>query len=360
MKKNIFVLILFMMISFVMAEDIVLENGNVKFVFHEYSGSFSLYGKTEKNNKFISLIDNTNYSSNSGFYLNIDGISRKLERTYDIDVVINPFDYGTSVVYTVKNQAIVEIYFSTFLSKISTRADCVKVDIIVKNISEETHDYEVKAVFDTLLGEATRNHFYTAKLNPINTEMQLNNISEQKYVATSNGYDTIAFLLSGNSVTKPKTVFFASKDSILKNTWLPDIKNEMSFDSINTYNNSALAIIWDSMEIIPCYDDEITFYISTATNKKTFPLQKSFPTIMLNEEIEEVSLSFDVVSEDEFSENLKEKIDVEYIKDLLNRIHTLEVQTDGSNLDEIKKLNAELESIMRKVKEINLEINAAN
>ena len=81
---------------------------------------------------------------------------------------------------------------------------------------------------------------------------------------------------------------------------------------------------------------------------------------MLNEEIEEVSLSFDVVSEDEFSENLKEKIDVEYIKDLLNRIHTLEVQTDGSNLDEIKKLNAELESIMRKVKEINLEINAAN
>ena len=52
MKKNIFVLILFMMISFVMAEDIVLENGNVKFVFHEYSGSFSLYGKTEKNNTF--------------------------------------------------------------------------------------------------------------------------------------------------------------------------------------------------------------------------------------------------------------------------------------------------------------------
>ena len=54
------------------------------------------------------------------------------------------------------------------------------------------------------------------------------------------------------------------------------------------------------------------------------------------------------------------QLDPEYIANLLNRVHSLEIESDGSNRDEIKKLNAELEAILKKIKRLNPEENGTN
>ena len=364
MKKIFSILILVFFATFLFADDVVFEKGNIRIVLHEYSGSVSLYGKTSRTGKFISLIDNTNYSVTSGFYLKIDDVFRKLERTYDIDIFSNFIEDGVSVSYEIKKQAIVEVQFKVFASNLSSKEDCIKIDVIIKNLTEKPHNYTIKTVFDTLLGEASKNHFFTNKINPLNTEQLFEGMSEQRYVASTNGYDTVGFLLYGNNMAEPEFVCVGNRDTLVQKVWIPNIVQNKTFDSIDTFNNSALSIIWRPIELSSLNKSTTTFFISTATEKRAFPLEKSFPVEMLTyaPALEEdtaiykdsygVTYTVGVHSE--------EQLDPEYIADLLNRIHNLEIKADGSNRDEIKKLNAELDAIMQKVKRIKSQTNAEN
>lgn len=364
MKKNILVLIFTCFITLMFAEDVVLEAGNLKIICHEYSGSVSLYGKSQKNGKFISLIDNSNYSSTSGLYLKIDNAFRKLERTYDINVATELIENGVMVSYEIKKQALVEVRFTTFTSLIALKNDCIKVDISIKNLTEATHEYSVKAVFDTLLGEASKNHFFTAKINPLNTEQVFDSMNIQKYIASTNGFDTIGFLFYGNNMSNPENVYVGNRDSLLKNLWVSSITPNKIFDSINSFNNSAIAVFWRPIELFPINKSTISFFISTSSDKKAFPLEKSFPpeVLTLGPALEEDSAiytdSYGVTHT--VSVHNDEQLDPEYIADLLTRIDNFEINPDGSNRDEIKKLNAELDAIMLKVKRLKSEENAEN
>ena len=51
MKKIFFVLALVFCVTFLFADDIVFESGNIKIISHEYSGSVSLYAKSKKSGK---------------------------------------------------------------------------------------------------------------------------------------------------------------------------------------------------------------------------------------------------------------------------------------------------------------------
>lgn len=364
MKKNIFIIIFTCFVAFIFAEDVILETGNVKLICHEYSGSVSLYGKSQKNGKFISLIDNNNYSISSGLYLKIDNAFRKLERTYDINVATQLIENGAMVSYEIKKQALVEVKFTTFTSLIALKNDCIKVDISIKNLTDSTHEYSVKAVFDTLLGEASKNHFFTAKINPLNTEQVFDSMNIQKYIASTNGFDTIGFLFYGNNMSNPENVYVGNRDSLLKNKWIPSVTQNKIFDSIDSFNNSAIAVLWRPIELYPINKSTITFFISTSSDKKAFPLEKSFPSTVLTlaPALEEDSAiytdSYGVTHT--VSVHKDEQLDPEYIADLLNRIENFEINPDGSNRDEIKKLNAELDAIMQKAKRLKSEENAEN
>ena len=364
MKKIFFVLALVFCVTFLFADDIVFESGNIKIISHEYSGSVSLYAKSKKSGKYVSLIDNSNYSVSSGFYLQIDEVSRKLERTYDIDVATEIVEDGVLISYQVKNKALVDVLFTPFASTNSKQNDCIKVEISVTNLSDYDEDFALKAVFDTLLGEASKKHFYTATQNPITSEQFIESIKKQKYVASSNGYNSVGFLFSGANISEPESVILGNRDVLLQKAWNPQIVSGRSFDSISSMNNSALAVLWRSFELSSLNKSSIVFYISTSTDKKAFPLEKSFPNDVL---------AFDVVQEedsvtytDSYGMNYtvgvhkSEQLDPEYIADLLNRIHNLEINADGSNRDEIKKLNAELDAIMQKIQRLKTETDANN
>lgn len=363
-KKILLMLFLAFLTSVLFADDIVLENGNIKIVLHEYSGSISLYSKSKKTGKFISLIDNTNYSVNSGFYLKIDDVFRKLERSYGVDISIGYIANGISVSYNIKKQALVEVYFTTFTSNLNTVADCIKVDVAVKNLTGERHNYAVKAVFDTLLGEASGNHFFTARINPLNTEQIFESMNSQKYVATTNGYDTVGFLFYGNNMSNPEYVAVANRNTLLKKEWIPNISQDKVFDSIDTFNNSAMSVIWRTAELSSLGKSNVTFFISTSTEKKAFPLEKSFPsevlTVPYTQEEDTSTYTDSYGTTYTVGVYTEEQLDPEYIADLLNRIHTLEINADGSNRDEIKKLNAELDAIMQKIKRLEPEQNGQN
>lgn len=364
MKKSFFVLALVFCVTFLFADDIVFESGNLKIISHEYSGSLSLYAKSKKSGKFVSLIDNSNYSVSSGFYLQIDDVYRKLERTYDIEVATETVENGVLISYQIKNKALVDVLLTPFTSANAKQDDCIKVEVSVTNLSDYESEFALKAVFDTLLGEASKNHFYTAIQNPITSEQYVESLIKQKYIASSNGYDTVGFLLSGTNISEPESVILGNRDVLLQKSWQPQIVSGRSFDSISSMNNSAVAFLWRSFELSSLNKSSIVFYISTSTDKKAFPLEKSFPSDVLTVEVaqEEDSVTYT----DSYGVNYtvgvhkSEQLDPEYIADLLNRIHNLEINADGSNRDEIKKLNAELDAIMQKIQRLKTETDANN
>lgn len=364
MKKIFLILIFACLMTLMIAEDIVWESGNLRIICHEYSGSVSLYGKSKKNGKFISLIDNNNYSVTSGLYLKIDDVFRKLERTYDINVFVDNIENGVLVSYEIKNQALVEMRFTTFTSNISLKDDCIKVNVSIKNLSDTTNYYSLKAVFDTLLGEASKNHFFTAKINPLNTEQLFDTMNTQKYIASTNGFDTVGFLFYGNNMSNPEKIYVGNRDTLIQNTWTPAIVENKIFDSINSFNNSAFSVFWREVELAPLNKSSVTFFISTSSDRKAFPLEKSFPAsvLTLGPALEEDSAiytdSYGVTYT--VSVHTDEQLDPEYIADLLNRINNFEINEDNSNRDEIKKLNAELDAILQKVQRLKTESDATN
>ena len=363
MKKLLFFVVIFaFLFTALWADDVVLEKGNIRVVLHEYSGSISLYSKSAKTGKFVSIIDNSNYSVNSGFYVRIDEVERKLEQSYNIDIETDYTETGVVISYNIKKQASIEVTFTPFTSGLSQREDCIKVDVSIYNFTESTHNYGLKAIFDTILGEVSQNHFYTANISSIESETLFTSMKTDKYIASSNGYDSVGFLLGGSNVSEPQITLLANRDILLTSKWIPNVSEKRPFDSVSTVNNSALGIVWRDMELDSLSKSNITFFITTSTNKRMLPLEKNFPANMLakNLSLEESSYIDSYGTTYIIGVYKKEQLDPEYIADLLNRIHNLEVNEDGSNKDEIKKLNAELDAIMLQIKKVNPEANVSN
>lgn len=358
MKKNIKRVICLLVSLFcfvcVFSEDIVLEQGILKLVLHEYSGTFSLYKKNTQTGKYVSLIDNSYDGATSGFYLKLGNKKIKLTRVAGVEIATESLMNGAQLIYTVKNEAIVKVSFTLLKSIIDGEYDSLKIQMSTQNISSNSKNMAMKVVFDTVLGEVGGNHFMTKQNKSVSTETFFTDMTALRWIRSANQTDSVQFLISGDGVSNPEFVVLGSRDTVLAESWIPPYKIGRSFDSIQTYGNSAIGICWRDVMLSPLSVGTFSFYVTTGSNGRNPAEIKVFETGVLQEEI--------VVKEDEsvqYTDSYgttytigaltQAQLDPEYVSALLEKIHNLEILADKSNRDEIQKLNAELDAIMQKL-----------
>ena len=337
------------------AKNIIIEKEPLRLVIYDYSGAMSLYQKSSEKEEYVPLFSSANEACSSGFYLKYGKVGRKLTRSAGISIEVNEKANGAEVVYTVRNTAIVIVKYTILSALLPEVADCIRVDISVENLGKYSETFAVKGVFDTTLGEYSGNHFVTHAKPSLATELMFQSMIDDKWIRSSDGIESIQFLLDGGDISSPQYVAVANRDLLLSADWLPVVTDGRLFDSIRVAGNSALGIYWRDVQLKSHAKSNFTFYITTATSSLTPPDVKTV-CANLSEELANMNQFSEPVYVDSHGttftvgELSDEQLDPEYISRLFERIQELEQQEETSSYyDEIQKLNAELDAILLKL-----------
>ena len=303
---------------------------------------------------------------------------------------------GAVITYEIPSVAQVSVYFSCMASQKKKDTDMIKATVTVKNLSDRNDDFAFKALFDTVLGEAAAFHFYTWEDIPVKSEVLYRTLQNQKWFVSKNTNAAMQLFFSGADCTVPEIVALANYATLEKNSWEPDMLNYRVFDTVLSYNNSAVCSIWKAMKLAPSESGKIVFYIALsgdgtpATGEKyiysedaakaeTESSGKSASGLEIitpfsSPEVEEavpaevtefpaasepvvssqpvtvseaVESPAEIPSVDFYIQNMsKEQLTPEYIQALLDRIAALEEDSPSLNRQELLRLNAELDAIL--------------
>ena len=239
-----------------------ITKDDIKIDMNGSTGTFGLYAIPEQGSPVPLL---SNYDSFTSTFVSVK-IGRKeyrLNRENGVKSEARRTPYGAQMCYTIEKQAQVVVDFS-FLPSIATssRVDMLRVTIYTINLGRSTQSFTVKSVFDTVLGENTVSHFSTAAKSKINSEVQYLSMSNDLWVRSSNDSTSVQFLLDGKGISSPSHVTLANKDSLSTANWIPQTIEAKSFNSVISYNNSAVGINWKTAYLDPLKTSVITFYMS--------------------------------------------------------------------------------------------------
>lgn len=347
----------------------VFAQNNVKTNFrmelHKNRGTFKI-SSINQFGTLRSLLDLYDENTTSFFSLKIGRSVYKLMNHsvegYQIDLG------GGKLVYTIPRKATVELEFVPISSQSDGMYDMIKAEAIVTNTAAGSELFSLKAIFDTFLGERTGNHFSTAEIDSINSEMQFMKMEKLKYVSSSDKVDTINFLFYGDDITEPEYVTLGNKDALLNgSSWIPLAVENRPFNSIVTYNNSALCVNWSEVILEAGKTFSTIFYMSIASDGQTAATsvvkkdvqikaaltdrqieipQKEDAVHIQEPEIEPEALPLVVAAETAPASTTSfQNLDVKYIQALLDRISELEMDGKNTNADEIMRLSEEIDII---------------
>ncbi|MBQ0166168.1 MAG: hypothetical protein KBT02_03555 [Treponema sp.] len=357
-KQLACILVLILTVSFVTAENVVLESDALKLELHEQTGSFTLYRKTGSKGKLLALNDVSDSSSSTFFAVKMNGVTRPLSRSYDVTVNCKAnADGSASLVWEISGTLSVEACFTLMPAVSGTDADTVRVDMVVMNLSEKDVVCSLKAVIDTVLGETGRTHFTTAKGTAVSNEREYTTMVLDKWFSSTNGTDSVAVILAGSNATNPDYVLAANRDLLLSDTWKPVANEGRTFDTFQSPNNSALGIWYENVKLRFFETFRRTFFITTASDDEALPVASLVGPVSETEEyvadegtVEAAAQIVDAVVEAAVYQNLSEDIntsavDYAYIQSLLDRIAELDA-SGNPDAEEISRLNTEIDALL--------------
>ncbi|MCR4940842.1 MAG: hypothetical protein K5930_12170 [Treponemataceae bacterium] len=356
-RTVLIILVFSLMVISLSAESLVVDKEPLRLVVYDYSGAMSLYLRSSKTEEFCPLFVSTNEAYTSGIYLKYGKVSRKLTRSAGIDVSVKEVESGAEVTYNLSGIATVVVRYTILSAVNKDVADCVRVDVSVENIDKYSETFAIKAVFDTCLGENAESHFSTYLSPSINTEYMFQSIKDDKWIKSSDGNESLQFLLQGGDVSSPQYVAVANRDLLLSNEWLPVVTDGRYFDSVWITGNSALGLYWYDVILKAKAKSNFTFYLTTATAGMVPPDVKTVCG-NLSEELASLNIYTEPVYTDSrgakftVGELSDEQLNPDYIARLLQRIQELGDESESSTYyDEIQRLNGELDAILLKLGE---------
>ena len=373
------------------------ENGLVKITTNSKLGTFCIFA-VDYSGKSYPVLSSLNEYTSSSFYLKTGRKIFKLSANDKVKTGITELENGIKIIYSINDVATIFVEITAFSSASGKNTDTLKFNITVKNTGKRSESFALKAVLDTILGENDRFHFYNSKGNPVKNEALFRSMEEDKWFLSKNEKAAMQILLDGGDITSPEIVSLVNYKKLENSKWLPTEQYYGAFDTVLSYNNSAVAIVWPDQTLSPEGSSTTTFYISVALDGmipngykyvygiKT-PESEKKPEISvpdkkdnnltkvdftaeseeISKEPEEIdskvddnnvvtdSVQTEMVTPEEISipniefnvENIsKDHLTTEYIQSLIDRIAELEKAGSSANRGEILQLNAELDAIL--------------
>jgi hypothetical protein len=146
--------------------------------------------------------------------------------------------------------------FSFLASTGSPLADGVRIDLVLKNVSERDLSVGVRYLLDTYLGESSYVHFRTDRIAEVGKEMALNREDRPQYwvsplVGDPDGFGLMC-MLSGQGITTPDRIVFANWKRLSDTTWLYEINASRGFSLLPySVNDSAVSHYFNPRSIPP-------------------------------------------------------------------------------------------------------------
>ena len=241
--------------------------GNVKLVLRGSLGSFQIYAVDSDETEIPVLSTLDDFVSSYFSVL----VGKKEYRMYENSGVIagtRKTDLGTQVVYVVPDEVRLLVKFEAMKSGFSDNEDMIKITAVVKNTGKKAADFALKNVLDTTLGEQRGPHFSTAEDSAINSEMQIRKFDKVRWMSSGNQKVSMQVFFSGGDISVPEVVSLANKDFISLPSWIPNAIRSRSFDSVLSYNNSAICINWEKVRLLPDGEASFIYYIALTTDGK--------------------------------------------------------------------------------------------
>lgn len=374
-------------------KNVVKKVDNIKMLLKGNIGSFQLYAVDNQGNEIPVLAGYDEFTS-SFLSLRVDKKEYHLSDKIGIIIGAREKENGGQLVYVVQDVARVLVDFTCVPATSEYSANVLRVDISVENKGKEVKNFGIKNVLDTYLGEHEGCHFRAGNGIIHNTEIQYRKMSRVKWIYSGNSKAGMQVLLQGADIISPEVLSLSNKDVLSLPAWVPDLVEGRPFDSVFSYNNSAIGMNWENLRIKPNEEKKITYYIvfttknqdligdeflkffgqeggynpdavekvstgerkisdwidddDIATNVKQSKPKKDVEVISSIEkpEVNETqNVEFDVNSIE------KEKLNYEYIQQLIDKINKLEADDSEINKNELLMLNTELDVILEKLRQ---------
>lgn len=359
-------------------KDVVYTDGAVNLRIKQSLGTFNL-GIVNDRKKVIPALSTTEEFTTSIINLKTARKTYTLRKDANIQFYATRKDNGVEISYVNEGVFSVDVYFETFSSEnpknsVDFDSDMIKVTYTVTNLGSKKDDFALKAIFDTVLGEADKYHFYTSENLSIKNEAIYRTMKNQKWFVSKNKNAAMEFIFDGADTTAPEAVALANYSTLQNNSWEPEMTANRSFDTVLSYNNSAVGVIWPSKKLNPAESYERIFYISVAADgnepaghkyifkQETEDVKKvevssekagAVTDISANEPVQEEKVETPaplpqtpVQNETKEVEPKKNQVDPAYIQELIDRITELEKDTSKVSSDELDSLNKELDEIL--------------
>lgn len=347
-KRIIFCIIVLFLCFGAFAQSAVETSFRV--VLHKELGTFKIVSVC-KNGDTKNVLSDYNEGKTSFFAVKIGRSIYKLQNN-NVDGQYTD-DNGGELIYTIPRKATVKVNFEPISFNSINKYDVVKVTAKITNDSKKAENIALKAVFDTLLGEHVGKHFSTAELNSLNVDMQFDEMKRVRFISSSDGTDTINFLVYGNDITEPEFVTLGVRDMLSKNRqWTPILEKPHYFDSKAAYNDTAVCINWESKMLEPHESYDVTFYISVASDGEIAVTDMNSQLSATETGKPKVDLLPIVATEIEAAlrQPKTAQLDIEYIQAILDRIGELSMDGSNTSSDEILRLNMELDMILEQLR----------
>ncbi len=335
-------------------------------------GSFN-YFVSNKNKKQIPVLSTSNEYTGTSVQLKVGNQVYKLISDSKTKVTAGKGEKKIYMNYEIPSVADVRIDFNFVSSEDNSNFDTLKIVYTITNTGTKKKDFSVKTIYDTTLGESSSTHFFVADDLPVKNEVMYKTMQNQKWVISKNNNASAQFLFNGGDTTEPQIVALANKVTLEKDVWEPEMFTYRAFDTVLSYNNSAIGVIWPSVMIMPGKTSKIIHYVNFATENEQpkgerYVYSQSEKTSDFSQRLIDFNDKNDENNEnnenylehsDEKNQNYnlplvefnvnsleKEKLSVEYVNKLIQRITELEKDSSIVNREEILMLNAELDYIL--------------
>ena len=239
--------------------------GDIKLTAYPKKGTFAI-SVMNANGKAVPVISSTNEYTSTSFYLKAGKKIIKLCDDSNVVSAAKKTATGIKIRYTIDKVAIVIVDFDCFASEEGGLEDTIKITGAILSQSKKKTDFALKVIFDTVLGETDRHHFYSSSDTPVKGEVLYHSMKEEKYFTSKNAKGAMQIILDGADISPIESVALANYTTLNTKKWEADMTTFRSFDTVLSYNNSAVGVYWPAVKLEPDEETSSIFYISLASD----------------------------------------------------------------------------------------------
>ena len=372
MNRRFLLSVIMLFLISVCAQAFEISDGMIKVVFHESTGRFTLY-----------FMDNIAEEEYIPLFLEKD------PRTTVLNILVGNKVYtlgdtgsfkqrmmrtDNGAQYLWQSSAILVSQEISFIkSPGSAVTDGIKIEIKIENISEEEQYVGIRYLFDTWLGEDSKEHFFNDMTGEILSETDFTDVMPEYWVSPVDKDEDsedeeeadeedmsytegLQVMTTGPGITKPDRVVFANWSRLNDTSWAFASRSSRNFNYLPySINDSAVCHYYNPVRIEP--GDSESFVLAMGNyNQLGFSLSSSYQSTVSQTENSNSGSSADnteisamtveeleqlVENEAEFSmEN-----DLKIVSDILDRIDELLSGDEDLSEEQLEKIQQLIDNL---------------